>query len=93
MSKKASFQWADWVICWVKGLTEDSQGVFTVNAEASNMRNIPGGAGAAGAGPVSVLGPVALPPQEKKKAKPVDGPVSKWTLVDYDDETTFLDRP
>ena len=40
-------------------------------------------------GPASVLGPVAPPPsekKEKKEPKPVDGPVSKWTLVDDDEE-------
>lgn len=29
----------------------------------------------------------AVKPEVKQEAKPVDGPVSKWTLVDYDDDS------
>ncbi len=75
-----------------QGLADGSQGIFAVNNPPAD--EVEGGA-ATGVAPASVLGPIAPPPKEEKKkeVKTVEGPVSKWTLVDYDDESAALDRP
>ena len=71
-----------------QSLAGSSQGIF--EADARQAQNDRDGLGpAVEVGPASVLGPVAPPPsekKEKKEPKPVDGPVSKWTLVDDDEE-------
>ena len=63
---------------------QGSQGVFAVNAEPAEVKVVKIEEGA------SVLGPAVKPEVEQEvkvePKKPVEGPVSKWTMVDYDDE-------
>lgn len=78
---------------------EEARGVFSVNAElAKEVIKVEE--------PAPVLGPAACPPSIKPEAaikpetkpaaektrKAPEGPVSKWTLVDDEEDTTF-DRP
>lgn len=70
----------------LQGLAGTSQGIFASNAQPADIKDVKVPEGG------SILGPAVKPEvkaevkQEEKKQ--VEGPVSKWTLVDYDDEAS-----
>ena len=75
-----------WKFSFVQGLAGGLPGVFEVNAQPADVKGIKLEEGGSILGPAIKVEPKAEVKLEEKKA--VDGPVSKWTMVDYDDDSS-----